>query len=124
MTRFTISGVLDTYAKWFAHRFGWTGQYLPLFHLLLAGLVVLSASRLGLVIWQWERVSAAGIVVSTFVQGIRADLILLGYLLVIPLSFAPLSAFRRLEKWWHLGVAWWASFALIFIVFMELATGA
>ena len=122
MTRFTISGAINTYAKWFAQRFSWTGQYLPLFHLLLAGLVVLSASRLGLVIWQWDRVSAAGIVVSTFLQGIRADLILLGYLLVIPLAFAPLSAFRKLEKWWHLGVAWWASFALIFIVFMELAT--
>ncbi len=113
---------LDRYPIWVAHRFRWTGQYLTLFHLLLAGLVALSVSRLALVIWQWERVSGAGIVVSTLIQGVRADLILLGYLLVIPLAFAPLAAFRLTAKWWHLATAWWACFALIFIVFMELAT--
>ncbi|NHZ91108.1 sulfatase-like hydrolase/transferase [Massilia sp. CCM 8733] len=122
MTRFAIARFFESYSKWFAHRFRWTGQYLTLVHLLLAGLVILSASRLALVIWQWDRVSGAAIVVSTFVQGIRADLILLGYLLLVPLALAPLSAFRPVQKWWNSGTAWWASAALTFIVFMELAT--
>lgn len=123
MTRSTTTiRFLDAHSLWFARRFRWTGQYLTLFHLLLAGLVVLSASRLALVIWQWDRVSGAGIVISTFVQGARADLILLGYLLVVPLAFAPLSAIGKAAKWWNVATAWWASFALIFIVFMELAT--
>lgn len=116
------TSIFNTYALWFARRFRWAGPYLNLIHLLLAGLVVLSVSRLALVVWQWERVYAAGIVADTLIQGIRADLILLGYLLIVPLVLAPLSALRGIEKWWNLATAWWASFALIFIVFMELAS--
>ncbi len=113
---------VDRYPQWVAQRLHWTGQYLPLFHFLLAGLLALSASRLALVIWQWERVSGAGLVARTFIQGIRADLILLGYLLVVPLALAPLAAFGATAKWWRTATAWWACSALMFIVFLELAT--
>lgn len=123
MTGLTIPGrLLDAYSLWFARRFRWTGQYLNLVQLLLIGLALLSSSRLALIIWQWNRVSGAGMVSTAFIQGVRADLILLGYFLIIPLVFAPLSAFRKLGKSWDMVIAWWASFALIFIVFMELAT--
>lgn len=114
--------ILDSYALRFAVRFRWTGPYLTLFYLLLAGLLVLSASRLGLVIWQWERVHAAGIVPAIFIQGVRADLILLGYLMILPLVFAPLAAFSRTAKWWRVATAWWVSVAFVFVIFMELAS--
>ena len=123
MTLFaTFARLLDTHAHWFARRFGRAGPYLPLLHLLLAGLVLLSASRLMLVAWQWTRVSGAGIVAATFLQGVRADLILLGYLLIVPLAAAPLAAFSATAAPWRRATAWWASCALIFIVFMELAS--
>ena len=124
MQRFASASVrsIDTCARHVARRLRWTGPYLTLFYLLAAGLLVLSASRLGLVIWQWDRVQAAGIVATVFIQGVRADLILLGYLLVPPLACVPLAAFGRTARWWRAATAWWVSLALVFIVFMELAS--
>lgn len=124
MKRFASAStrLIDTYAWHVARRLRWTGPYLTLCYLLAAGLLVLSASRLGLVIWQWDRVRAAGIVVTAFIQGVRADLILLGYLLVPPLACVPLAAFGRTARWWRAATAWWVSLALVFIVFMELAS--
>jgi len=68
----------------------WAGPYATLVQMVLAGLVILSVSRLGLVAWQWERVSATGILGEIMVQGVRADLIMLGYLIVLPLVLSPL----------------------------------
>ncbi|MBB3219794.1 LTA synthase family protein [Pseudoduganella umbonata] len=99
-----------------------TGPYLNLFCLLAAGLALLSLSRIALVIWQRERVAAAGVLGDIFVQGIRADLILLGYFLAIPLALAPLLAHRRTARLWTALTAWWTTAALVFIGFMELAT--
>lgn len=99
-----------------------TGPYLNLFWLLVAGLAMLSASRIALVCWQRERVEAAGILGQVFVQGIRADLILLGYFLVVPLLLAPFLAHRRSARLWARLSAWWAVFSLVLIGFMELAS--
>lgn len=100
----------------------WAGPYATLLQMLVAGLLLLSISRLGLVAWQWERVSATGIVGEIIVQGVRADLILLGYLLVLPLLLAPVLAQRYSERAWKTFTVAWASFGLLFIVFMELST--
>ncbi|MYN02930.1 sulfatase-like hydrolase/transferase [Pseudoduganella sp. DS3] len=90
--------------------------------MLVAGLLLLSVSRFALVAWQWDRVSATGIVGEILVQGVRADLILLGYLLVLPLLLAPVLAQRYSERAWKTFSVAWASFGLLFIVFMELST--
>lgn len=100
----------------------WIGPYLNLFWLLAAGLSMLSASRLALVFWQRDRVQAAGLLGEIFVQGVRADLILLGYFLAVPLALAPLLAHRRSLRLWAGFTAWWTTFALVFIGFMELAS--
>ena len=105
-------------ARWW-HR---TGPYLNLFYLLAAGLAILSLSRIALVAWQHERVEAAGILTEMFVQGVRADLILLGYFLAVPLLLAPFLAHRRTARLWAGLTAWWTTFALVFIGFMELAS--
>ncbi|MET0983471.1 MAG: LTA synthase family protein [Telluria sp.] len=108
-----------------ARRWRWwhqLGPYLNLFCLLAAGLAMLSVSRLALVSWQHSRVEASGIVGEMFIQGIRADLILLGYFLVIPLALAPFLAHRRSARLWSRLTAGWATFALVFIGFMELAS--
>jgi len=100
----------------------WAGPYATLVQMVLAGLVILSLSRIGLVAWQWERVSATGILGEILVQGVRADLILLGYLLALPLVLAPFLAQRYSARAWQLFTVTWASLALLFIIFMELST--
>ncbi|TWI69746.1 phosphoglycerol transferase MdoB-like AlkP superfamily enzyme [Pseudoduganella lurida] len=100
----------------------WAGPYLNLLYLLGTGLVLLSLSRLALVAWQHERVLAAGITGAVFVQGVRADLILLGYFLIIPLALAPMLLWHRTSRLWVRGTGWWSVAALLFIGFMELAS--
>lgn len=59
-------------------------------------LVLLGLSRMGLVIWQWERVNAVGGVGYILLQGLRFDLVALGMMLALPAILAPLLfAFRR-----------------------------
>ncbi|WP_223464304.1 LTA synthase family protein [Massilia soli] len=83
---------------------------------------MLSISRVALVVWQHDRVLAAGIMGDIFVQGIRADLILLGYFIVIPLVLAPFLAHRRSAQLWSAMTRWWTTGALVFIGFLELAS--
>lgn len=100
------------------------GPYLILFKLLLTGLVILSLSRLGLVVWQWDRVIAATSLPTIFWQGIRADLIMLGMLLV-PLALGmPLLANRIGWKIWQNLVLIWAVLVIVLISFMEASTPA
>ena len=100
----------------------WAGPFAGVLQLLLLGLMIFSLSRAGLVAWQWERLSATGILGQIMVQGVRADLIMLGYLIALPLVLSPLLAHQKtLGLWKNLTVAW-GTFALIFIVFMELST--
>jgi phosphoglycerol transferase MdoB-like AlkP superfamily enzyme len=100
----------------------WAGPFAGVLQLLLLGLAIFSLSRGALVAWQWERVAATGIVGQILVQGVRADLIMLGYLIAVPLVLSPLLAHNKtLGLWKNLTVAW-GTFALIFIVFMELST--
>ncbi len=100
----------------------WAGPYAALLQMVLLGLLLLSLSRLGLVAWQWERVEASGIAATVFVQGVRADLILLGYFAAVPLLFAPFLAHRRTARLWRAASVAWATLALVFIVFMELSS--
>ena len=69
-----------------------SGPYLVFTHFVILALAGLTLSRLALMLWQWERVQAAGNPLWMLVQGVRADLILLGLLLVIPLLLAVLAA--------------------------------
>lgn len=90
--------------------------------MLLIGLVILSLSRFALVAWQWDRVQASAIPASLFVQGLRADLILLGYFEVLPLLLAPLLAYRSFARVWRTVSIAWGTVVLIFILFMELSS--
>ncbi|MES2321902.1 MAG: LTA synthase family protein [Pseudomonadota bacterium] len=100
----------------------WTGPYASLFQLVLIGLAILSVSRIALIAWQWDRVDATGMLGSILVQGVRADLILLGYCIALPLLLAPFFAHKVSARMWHAGTAAWATIALVLIVFIELAS--
>lgn len=101
---------------------GWMGPYAPLLQLLLLGLLMMSLSRLGLLLWQWDRVNATRIIGRIIVQGVRADLIILGYFILIPLLFAPFLAHAKTAVFWKRFTATWTVIALAFIIFMELST--
>jgi phosphoglycerol transferase MdoB-like AlkP superfamily enzyme len=100
----------------------WAGPYAILLRMLLIGLAVLSLSRAALMAWQWDRVLAEGIPVQMVLQGVRADLIVMGYLVALPLLLAPLLAWRRTIALWRRFTLGWAAVALVFVVFMELST--
>ena len=64
-----------------------------------AMLAMLGAMRLGLVVWQIDRVSAANMLGEVFLQGLRFDLVLVGALLmpvalVMPLFFTSAALLR------------------------------
>lgn len=100
----------------------WAGPYASLVQMLLLGLAILTLSRIALAAWQWERVQATGIAAALFLQGVRADLILLGYFIAVPLLLAPLFAHRFSARLWRVATVAWATFALVLIVFMELSS--
>jgi phosphoglycerol transferase MdoB-like AlkP superfamily enzyme len=95
----------------------------PLGVFALAVLAVLTLARLGLVIWQLDRVSAAHMLGPIFLEGLRFDFVLLGILALPPVLLLPLLATSRVMSRFGRGVVRGylvASFA--FVLFLELAT--
>ncbi|MDX5406480.1 MAG: LTA synthase family protein [Chromatiaceae bacterium] len=98
------------------------GPYLPYVVLALLMLVLLSASRIGLFIWQYERVNAAGHIGYMLLQGVRADLIFAGLWLIIPVLLAPLLAGKRQFILWRHFSHLWVLLGLCLVIFIEVST--
>lgn len=98
------------------------GPYVYLLRMVLFGLVLLSLSRTGLLLWQAERVMATNELFTILLQGVRADIILLSLWSLPAVLLLPLlSHWRRL---WFSLTFYWAWLGLALIVFIELATPA
>lgn len=93
----------------------------PIFLFIGINLLVLTLSRLGLSLWQAERVSAVNGWFSLFLQGLRIDIVSLCYLLGVPALFSVLIGN---QSWWLKLLRVWLTATSVFIVFMELATPA
>lgn len=100
----------------------WFGPYAPLIVMFLSGLLFLSLTRLGLVIWKWERVQATGELVQILLQGVRVDVIQLGLLALIPVLLSPVLATRKFFTVWRTFTFWWVLLSLVLLVFLEAAT--
>ena len=98
------------------------GPFAPLIAMLLLGLIILSASRLGLILWKLDRVTATGKLAEILLQGVRADIIQLSLLALVPLLLAPLLAIKRFFKFWQIFTYFWVIAAITFLVFLEAAT--
>lgn len=98
------------------------GPYLYLWRMALFGLVLLSLSRAGLLLWQAERVMATDQVFSILLQGVRADIILLSLWCLPAVLLLPLLSYWR--GLWFRQSFYWAWLGLALIVFIELATPA
>ncbi|MEX1200164.1 MAG: LTA synthase family protein [Methylophaga sp.] len=104
--------------------FSFLGPYRILLQVLLVGLALLSLSRLGLTLWQWDRVTAAIDLTTYFIQGIRADIIIMG-MLIAPLALVmPLLVNKITWPLWQKLVWLWGLAMVVLIVFMETATPA
>lgn len=98
------------------------GPYLQYAVMLLLMLLLLSVSRIGLFIWQFDRVSAAGNLATMLLQGVRADLIFAGLWLIIPLLLAPLLALQRSFTLWRRFSHVWVLLGLCLVIFIEVST--
>lgn len=95
------------------------GPYYLFVVFLVLGLAGLSFSRAGLMLWQWPRVEAAGNPGWMLLQGVRADLIVLGLLMAVPLLLAPLIGWTR---FWRPFQYIWCLLALSALIFIELSS--
>ena len=100
------------------------GPYRLYLRFMLLALVFLSLSRLALFIWQWSRVEQSGAPLWLLLQGLRADFILLGLMLVVPILLAPVLARRQSQGLWQRFSLLWLMLMLSLLLFVELSTPA
>lgn len=98
------------------------GPFLPFFIFTFSVLVILSLSRLGLILWQFDRVTAAVDIGTMLLQGVRADLIFIGLWLAIPLLLAPLLARKSSFKVWIQLNHLWLLLGLALVILLEVST--
>ncbi|MBK8188661.1 MAG: sulfatase-like hydrolase/transferase [Cellvibrio sp.] len=90
--------------------------------MMLLCLLILSISRAGLVIWQYDRVADTHQLMNIFLQGIRADLIMVSLWVLLPCLLIPLFKPNQWQKAWDKFTYYWACVGALLIIFMELAT--
>ncbi len=95
----------------------------PILIFTLVSLILFSASRIALMIWQFPRVSAVHDLAYILLQGLRFDLVTLGLVLLLPLLLTPLmSVFSVSGRLWRpLLIGYLLIFFGLF-VFIEAAT--
>jgi phosphoglycerol transferase MdoB-like AlkP superfamily enzyme len=89
---------------------------------LLLGLILLTCSRIGLLAWQYERISDFSVVSTILLNGLRIDLSTLAYWLFIPVLCFPLFRFLRWSAGWHNFLNVWFMLGLAILLLLELAT--
>ena len=98
------------------------GPYHLLLLMALLLLGFLTVSRSVLMAWLWQRVEPAGSLPWLLLQGLRADLILVGLLVAVPVLLAPVLALTRWGPLWRTFTLAWAAVALALVVLLELST--
>lgn len=88
------------------------------------GLLLLLTARLGLVLWQLDRVSAEELLLQVFWHGLRADSIMMSLILMPPALLLPLAWWQRSWPLWRLLAAIWLAGCILLLVFMEASTPA
>ncbi|MFZ2632651.1 MAG: LTA synthase family protein [Desulfosalsimonadaceae bacterium] len=100
-----------------------TGPFYPFLVFMVAAALVLFLSRMGLSLWQFDRVSEANGWLPVMLQGLRVDVATIIMMVgVIALFSTFLSGPGVIGRAWNKLAQGWLSFALMLLVFMELAT--
>lgn len=103
----------------FAYKFD---VYAPLAVMFIIGIVVLSASRFGLVLWKFDRVNNTGELASIFMQGLRVDIMQLCFLSLIPVLLAPVFSITKCWRSWQRFTYVWVTLAIVLLIFLEVST--
>jgi len=88
-------------------------------HFWVAALLMLTLSRLGLSLWLWDRVEAAGGLWPVMLGGLRIDAVMLGMMTVAPAVLAPWFGHRPLAA--RL-TAYWYRFCWFLLALLEVST--
>lgn len=100
-------------------------HFIQFLYFFILNLVILSLSRIGLSLWQFERINAVDGWQTLFLQSIRIDISSLCWLYSIAIIVSCVFASENpLGKLANRFVRLWLTFGSTFIVFMELATPA
>lgn len=101
------------------------GPLFPVVTVACLNMALLSAFRLGLALWQHERVSAVGGWIELLLQGVRVDFASMGWLMLVPaIVSAIVLADHRLGRAWSVVQRVWLTAGTLFFFFMELSTPA
>lgn len=99
------------------------GVFYPIVTTFLICLIILNISRLGLSLWQADRVTDVSGWGTIFLSGLRTDIASLSYLLVLPAMLTCfLSNDGLVGRIWHVILRVWIVAGLWFVMYMELAT--
>ena len=98
------------------------GPYAPILSFFLLGICALGVSRIGLMIWQWQRVDVTDAVASMLLQGLRSDLITLSLFCRARRSAAAVVSRGAPAEVVDTPCRRWLSISLILIALLEFAT--
>jgi phosphoglycerol transferase MdoB-like AlkP superfamily enzyme len=100
-----------------------TGPLFPFIIFGFLGLLIFSFSRLGLMGWQFERITDISALFTIISQGLRVDIATISWLFILPalLNFLMPSQ-GKIGDVWRLILRCWLVIGLWLIVYMELAT--
>ncbi len=88
-------------------------------------ILIFTLSRLGLSVWQAERISAVDGWLPLFLQGLRIDIVSICWLFGVPALFTVLFLHNNgLGNLWRVILRVWLTVGSVFIMFMEVATPA
>jgi phosphoglycerol transferase MdoB-like AlkP superfamily enzyme len=97
--------------------------FLPVLGFFLVLLVFLSLTRIGFVVWKWDRVTSVHGLRTVLGFGVRMDTMLLSMVIVLPAVISLLLPSRdTVRRIWHPIQSLWLTACAALIVFMELAT--
>src|SRR6056300_562559 len=84
------------------------------------GLIFFSLSRLMLILWQIDAVLATDQLMNIFLQGVRVDLMQLGFMLVIPMLLFPVNLIHKnLSSFYQNFTQYWIVISFILLVIIE-----
>lgn len=86
---------------------------------------VLWLSRLGLALWQWERVAQTDAWMPLVLAALRFDGVFLGMVWIIPATLGPVMALHpQTSRWWSRACLLWLTWVFALVLFMEMASPA
>lgn len=97
----------------------------PIIYFSIILLITLLISRIGLILWNFNRIDSLYVFTEIIISGTRIDLCLTAYLLLIPALLHPwMELISKNKIYWKTLLSTYLFLIFISVIFMELATPA